>query len=214
MRQVFINTDKGRREVFIPERWEEVTTAQYIKLSSEWDGKDLIRLFSILTGIPYRVIFDSHDYALEQNLIYATAFIFEEKIDFKSLPVPETFHVKGKEVKVPKDIKGLSIGQNIHIISELQNAQVYDQLIALAIAIYLEPLYTGQDFNYEHAKELEQDILLMPITKTYSLGFFLLKPVMRSGRSSMMPLNRIRILLQNIFMRSVKDRRSQLEPSY
>lgn len=185
-----------------------VTTGQYIKLVTEWDGKDLVKLFSIFTGVEYKIIGDSHDYELEEKLIYATRFMYEEQVDFKALPVPEFITIKGKKVKINKDVGGLTIAQNIHVRTELDKIRVYesgepvyDELIAYACALFLQPLYDESEFDFHRAMELEQDILKMPITETFALGFFLLRPAMRTGRGFGMELTRLRILLRNIFTR-------------
>jgi hypothetical protein len=213
---VTVNTDKGTREIDAPDCWypsghrkTPVTTNQYIKLVTEWDGKDLVKLFSIFTGVEYKIIADSHDYTLEEKLIYATKFVYEEEVDFKKLPVPECITIKGKEIKFNKDVGGLTIAQNIHVRTELDKIRVYesgepvyDELIAYACALFLQPLYDESEFDFHRAMELEQEILHMPITDTYALGFFLLRPVMKSGKGFGMELTRIRILLRNIFTRS------------
>lgn len=178
-----VTTNKGKSEVSIPDGWAAMPTITYMKMAKEWDGKDTVSLFSILSGVSYRALYHSKDRELEAGLLAATQFIYEEKPTFKSQGKPDKFTFRGAEYTVPKDLTGLSIGQNIHVYQRLTGAKTYDELIALALAVYLQPIIDGKDFDLDRALELEKEIERMPITETYPLGFFLLQPLIKSGQT-------------------------------
>lgn len=176
-----IFTSKGERNLDPPNCWEQLTTAQYIQIITEWDKKDLVKLFSILSGIEYKTLAKTYDPELESALLTATKFIYEQEPAFKQSKQPTHLNIAGKMHKVPTDIPGLSIGQSIHVRREMDNAQTYDELIPYTVAIYMQPVVDGIDFDFDRAMMLEQDIKQMPITETYPLGFFLLSPLMKFG---------------------------------
>jgi hypothetical protein len=177
-----VTTSKGISEISVPDGWDAMPAAMYQKLASEWDGSDLIRLFSILSGHSYKALYNSKDRELESGLIAATHFIYEQKPAFKEQDCPKVFKYNGREIPVPKDLASLSIGQNIHIYQRLTTAKCYDELISLACAVYLQPEIDNSEFNSERAFKIEKEIEAMPVTEVYPLGFFLLRPLIKSGQ--------------------------------
>jgi len=169
-----VTTNKQTRSYEIAEAWDKLSTLTYQRIIAEWDRKDLIRLFSIMSGIEYAAIATSDSEELEDALLIATKFVFDEKPDFKSVPVPEQFTLGGKTIKIPKKLGRLSIGQNIHVRQRLAKSKTYDELISFTCAVYLQPLLDEGDFNLDRVEEIEKEILTMPITQTYPVGFFLL----------------------------------------
>lgn len=174
-------TSKGERDLDLPNCWEMVTTAQYIQIITEWDKKDLVKLFSIISGIEYKTLSKTYDPELESALLTATKFVYEQEPTFKTAKLPTHLNIGGKMVKAPTDIGGLSIGQSIHVRREMDTAGTYDELIPYTVAIFMQPEVDGIDFDFDRAMMLEQDIKTMPITETYPLGFFLLSPLMKFG---------------------------------
>lgn len=190
-------TNKETREYDMPVSWETTSTGKFETMASEWDKEDLIKLFSILSGIGYTAINTSTDRDLEENLIRCTRFVFTDS-DFKTAPVPEILTINGKDVQIPKNVGSLSIGQNIHVRQEIDRIvqlrgekATYEELISYACAMYLQPLVDEMEFNYERAIALREKIKELPITVTYPIGFFLLSPMMKNGlhwRSVLNPL--------------------------
>jgi hypothetical protein len=183
LREVIVQTTKGNKAIKCPESWDEITLMQYQRLVTEWDAKDLVKLFSILCGMDYKILSNTHSLTLEEALLESTRFIYEQPQSFKDSDIPKTITINGREIKIPKRLTGLSIGQSILVRQRLDSAKVYEECMSYAIAIYLQPAFDGDDFNGDRAIELEEDVKLMPITQTYSLGFFLLKPLMKYGSS-------------------------------
>jgi hypothetical protein len=63
-----VTTSKGKKKIIIPESWEDTTTGQFEQMV-KWDQKNLIELFSILSGIPVKVLENTYDPSLEASLI-------------------------------------------------------------------------------------------------------------------------------------------------
>lgn len=181
--KISIFSSIGREVIVIPDRWEAVTTEKYQKLYSEWDASDVVKLFSILTGQDYQTLFDTVNPDLERKLIDCTKFV--SKQEFKESPIPRVLKIKERDLIVPKRLGGLSIGQSIHVRQKMDSVKVSEELISYAAAIYLQPLYDRSGFNHDSAVELEKEILKMPITEIYPIGFFLLKRLQDSGSSFM-----------------------------
>jgi len=178
-----IFSNKGERDIKIPDTWETLPTSAYIQLAKEWDGKDMVKAFSCLTGIPFQTMFDKKDPELEAQLMLATSFLFSQPQDFKSAKVPEYFEFDDWKIKT-KDLS-LSIGQSIQVRQKLDTCKSYDEAIAFAIATVIQPKIDGE-VNSERAEQLEGQILEMPITKTYTVGFFLLKPLLKAGKTTIL----------------------------
>lgn len=188
--KITATTNKGTHEYFLPDSWERLPTGTYQRIVGEWDGKELIKLFSILSGIDYAGIAESNSQELEEHLIAGTAYIFASKPDFMGFDIPETITLSGVTVKVPKLLGRMSIGQNIRVRQRLAALMVkagldkkeevlqadldviYAQLIACVIAVYLQPRVDGGIFNDDRAEILEAEVEKMPIIQTYVLGFF------------------------------------------
>ena len=163
--------------MIIPESWAGVTVDQYQRIV-KLEKNDIIGLFSILCNVNYKLLHDLVDPYVENNLIRCTSFVQDQS--FKTGSIPTWMHINGRDIKVPK-VDGLTIGQSIHIRQKLEEVEMYEQTISLATACYLQPLYDQEEFDYESALELEKEILKMPITEIYPLGFFLLNQMMSGG---------------------------------
>lgn len=184
-------TSFGSKSINIPDSWDKLTTDQYqriVKTVKDQETKPtrthedkqayLLELFSILSGIDNIKLGATVDGALEQKLILASQFITTTKAEF-SKDIPFYFDLDGERVEVPTRLQKLSIGQNIHVQLKAEGVRTYDEIISFAIAVYLQPLIDKKPFDYYRVLEIEKKVKQLPITKTYGLGFFLLKS--RSG---------------------------------
>lgn len=205
MKTITTYTDKGKRKVKIPQYWHEVTTRQYQRMVTEWDASDLVKLFSILTGIEHNTLSETKDPDLEQALIESVRFIYDTEPAFKNDPPPPYIEIYGKCIEIPKRLEPLSIGQSILVRQHMDKAKVFDELLSITMAIYLQPFYDCEAypvtkktksgfvesfeerqgrFNPDRVEALHEKILDMPISDVYPVAFFLLKPLMKSGEST------------------------------
>ena len=180
--------------VSAPDKWDEVSCETWVRILKEWEPekpikeRSEIKLFSILTGTSYESIFDSKDYYIESLIYSLVSCIYND--DFTDAPIPETITVGGKTIKIPRNLGKLSIGQNSIVRklcrqTDLLTGKPIDTNLILptVTAIYLQPLYDAKplngdlvtaQFDYDRAMELEKEILKMPITEIYPIGFFFL----------------------------------------
>jgi hypothetical protein len=116
--------------------------------------------------------------------------------------VPDYLVIDKKKVKIPKDIGGLTIGQNILVAQVGSDAKVKEELLSLATAIFLQPLYDNCELDYDKALILRDKIRLEPITKIYPVGFFLLNPQIGFGVILRKLLSRMTMTLRGGFSKS------------
>lgn len=197
----FVTTNKGRKEINPSISWATTTTDQFQKMATDWNGEDLVKLFSILSGMDYKVLSNTHDLILEEQLLTATRYVYEEPMDFKEATLPHWIEINGKQIRIPAKLGDLSIGQNIHVRQAIDKAKSFEELISFVVAIYLQPLYDESEFDYHRAIELEHDVLKLPITKTYAIGIFFLRRLTASGRSTM---SKVSLLITRLLTISTK----------
>lgn len=178
--------------VSLPESWGECTTRLALQLLTEWKpnpdniitDEDRVKVFSIMTGKSYESLMQSTDYELEGMLHNVTRFFFMDDPGFTELQVPRVLLIGDVSVEIPKELGKLTIAQAIHVRGYINKVQNPNLAIALATAIYLQPLYDGRlvndqiepaQFSYPRAKQLEEKILDMPVVNIWPIGFFLLR---------------------------------------
>jgi hypothetical protein len=179
-----ITSNKGKRDIDI-QSWDDVTTETFQKLYAIDKDSDLSSLeaSAVLLGLPLKYLFETSD----KKLLEAIADLnFTKEQPFRDYPIPTSikiFSKKGCEehIAIPEKVGQLSVGQNILVWQKMIEVKTFEEMISWAIAIYLEPIYSEADFNYKNAVKLHDKILQLPITQTFSLGFFLLKPLMKGG---------------------------------
>lgn len=174
---ITVTSNKGKRDIIVPESMDQVSTGVYQKLVPVTDR---LEAYEIISGVPRetleRLTNQDLEFALSNCLV-----LIKSDAEFKNKEVPKRLIIGDVEVKVPKRIEGLSVGQAIHVRQHLESVKFYEQAISLTIAVYLQPTYDNLPFDFDQALELEQEILKMPITETYPLGFFLLSLMTNNG---------------------------------
>jgi len=169
-----------------PVCWEETNTRIYQNLIRDWQPeitdplkRDPDKLFHIIAGqkYPFSIINMRGDSAVGR----AISFVYDQPKWFENLPLPNFIIIEGKKHKIPMKLKELTIGQNIILKQLLQKEKDLRVLIAKAVSIYMQPFVDQKPFNEGRAEEIEEEVLEMPITQTYALGFFLLSRLTNSG---------------------------------
>lgn len=177
---VIVNEER----VKVPICWEEVSTAMYQRLIQS-DNTPL-GLFCALINKEFDSIRKTASDEVEESIYRCTNFILEDKPDFLSADIPEYIIYKHKSYKIPKKLEALTLEQNMHVKNRMHSDIVMESLIAFTIAIYLQPILDGAEFNYDRALELEKEIEQMPIDQTYSIGFFYLSKLQNFGRGGLL----------------------------
>lgn len=166
--------------------YAELKTRHYIRIIKEWeDGTDIadrdyFKLFNILTDDK----FTKFEQTVENQvtLINLVGWVITEPFQF-SQKLPKVLAFKGKTIDIPQDPRELSIGQNIHLRRDfIDKSKLPEENIAIATAIYLQPIIDNSLFKIKRAEEIAKEIEEMPITLIYPIGFFLLERAMRFGQ--------------------------------
>jgi hypothetical protein len=182
-------------DVVYSECWHNLSVKQYQEFL-RWEpekpieDRNYFELFSILAGKKYASFKDT--YENQQTLWNIVNWIIETPLPGNELP--KVLQIEGREtIDVPREIKYLSIGQNICARQVIDKALVFKNkqtgefldadCYSMVVAIYLQPLLEKAEFDLKKAKALEPLIASMPITLIRPIGFFLLKPVFPSGKS-------------------------------
>ena len=193
---VTVNNEKVR----IPSSWEELKTGTWIRIIRDWQPeikdiaqKDYFELFKILTGKKWKGFLPNAKN--EEKVWSCVRWVIEQPFDFAEKP--ESIIIRDKLIKIPP-IGSLSIGQNIYLRQQLEKTEDIRLLIAKATAVYLQPLVDECKFDVEKAKELEDEIMLMPVCKVYPVGFFLLIRAINSGWK---PLSGLNLTVSNLVTR-------------
>jgi hypothetical protein len=197
-----LTTNKGEKQVNVPTSWAGVTLKQYAQLVTVWDGSDLLQLFSILSGLSVKTLNETVDPALYESLEISTRFIYDQEPPFKKAEKPKTITVNGKTLEVPANLNGLTIGQSIMVRQEIDKAKNYEEVMAMALACYFQNKYDDtEEFNSNRALDLLPHFENMPVGEGYGIAVFLLRPLMRSGKSTGSKLNH---LITHLFTTSLR----------
>jgi hypothetical protein len=199
---ITIITNGKRRKA--PTCWREVTTDQAQRIARDWDCTDKIKLFNILTGTEYAKVRDSTELGSKFWDVIQFAYFPAE---VRNAKMPKVFKLNGKYLSIPKKVGRLSVGQAIAVRQKMEQVQArlesamkqdpdfkkycfkdnffFDELVSFACAVYFQPQYDDAPFDDERAEQLEADILKMPITDVYPVGFFFLNQQLNYGKRSM-----------------------------
>lgn len=178
-----------------PGCYEELKTGTFQRILKEWDPdepdlskRDGFKLFSILSNTDYAGMEKTPEN--EQAIWEAMHWYFTQGFRF-SPELPKYVRIGEKTIEVPRKVGPLSFGQNVNLWQLIQQSKYIEENIAIAMAIYLQPLYDGSKYDIARARELEKDILDMPVYLTHPIGFFLLQTVQTPGRKRTVTSRRI-----------------------
>lgn len=169
----------------VPSCWEEMTTGQYIRVIREWeDGTDIadrdyFKLFNILTDGKFTGFESTIEN--EVTLINLIGWVITQPFQFTQ-ELPKVLVIGNKVIDIPRHPRELSIGQNIHLRRDyIDKSKKIEENIAIATAIYLQPLIDNSLFKINRAIEIAKEVEQMPINLIYPIGFFLLERAMTFG---------------------------------
>jgi len=162
----------------------------------EWDrdkdiaDRDYFKLFNILTDGQFTKYQNTSEN--DGTIINAVGWVITQEFEFDKT-LPKVLDIGGKIIDIPQNPAELSIGQNIHLRRDyIDKSEILEENIAIATAIYLQPIIDGKKFNVTRAVEIAKDIEKMPAYLIYPIGFFLLRRALNFGRPSASLWNRIR----------------------
>lgn len=177
-----------------PACWTELSAHKYIRMMKEWDqekdleDRDFFKLFNILTGSDFKKVAITDE--IEAIIWSCVHWVIDERFEFSST-LPKVLQVGDKSIFIPADPGHLSIGQNIMVRQAIEGTKSLEENIAVAAAIYLQPLYDEGKFDADRAMELQEKILDMPVYLVYPVGFFLLNRALSYGKPRMNAASRM-----------------------
>jgi hypothetical protein len=154
--------------------------------------KDPVKVMSVLYDIPEDDLNGERNLKILDSLEHASYFVWNEYLD-RNLKM-DSITIKGKKITIPKELGNYSIGQAIQCRALLSRAETYDEVIARAAAIYLQPIVTGLPFSMSLIKPIEEELLVMPVTEVLPVGFFFYAQLNRYGNPLMRIWNLLRYL--------------------
>jgi len=164
----------------LPSKWEEVTVKQFIDLEGSKGTDNPTELLSILSGVPLPKIMDTKS-NLQIQIDEALNFITLNPPAWKELALRDKYLFKGQFYNVPKDLELETFGQKILLQNKLNATDNPIQVIAYAIAIYMQKVIDGR-FDEKKAEGLEKEVLQMRITEVYPLAIFFFQELTKFKR--------------------------------
>jgi len=169
----------------VPSGYEDLTLGQYIAIS-KFDGHGILNLVQDLTGLSQEVIDQTTEDEAMRKIVHllqwatiAPTFLDKEKDDYEPLPVPDKLTFDKEEYEVPQEIELKTFGQKISVQLHLSMAQKKETTIAecmpLIIAIYMQPIVTGEPYQEDKAKKLLPAINKMNLLDAYAVADFFLR---------------------------------------
>lgn len=180
-------TINGKKVAF-PASWAEVTVDQFFKIRSIDPGKEqaqvICEVLDILTGIPASTWYDMEANQVSTDTILGLIEFIKEPIQWEGLEVPKEVVLNGKTCKVPKDLELKTYGQAVLFESKvlpvvLDKGELTD-VLKTALAIYLQPIYTGEKFDGEKLEEMEEVVGALPIYTAFPVANFFFRKYLRS----------------------------------
>ena len=97
---------------------------------------------------------------------------------------------------MPFDIGEFSLGQKILVHEAMLNAENINEVLPVALAVYLDPLYHGEDFNRDRAIKFEEKMKALPVLESYPAGIFFLTRLLK--RPSYGMIDFLRLVARNL----------------
>lgn len=176
------------KTVNFPASWSEVTVDQFFKIRSIDPAKEqaqvICEVLEILTGIPASTWYDMDAKEADTNVILSLIEFIKEPIEWQGLEVPKEVTLGGKVCKVPKDLHLKTYGQAVLFESKILPVVLekgdFTDVLRTALAIYLQPVYTGEKFDGERLEETEALVGALPIYTAFPVANFFFRKFLRS----------------------------------
>jgi hypothetical protein len=203
-------TPDGKLKVTAPSGWDEITFAQLIRIELEWnkdEKKDVIKLFSILTGIEFEVVEGLTDPHMHDVLYeVCMGIITNDQPNWGAIEPPKRILWKdpGDEeermITIPRNLRQETLAQKVMMNGVLRGEDNVMTAIPKAVAIYLHPLIRGGKPDQQAMEEVAEQLKERNAKEICSIGlFFFLKQ--RNLQSNM---------VQSLLQRSkIQSRKSQ-----
>jgi hypothetical protein len=177
MKQITLKIEGKNYDLVTPSSWSEVTVKQFLLLETDYDGKDPVKLLSILSGLDYHLIENSNSSTINK-IEPLVSFVNNNQPDFLKLKRSKTIEIDGKTIKMPTRLNKETFGQTIKMQELLEAEQSLTAAIPQMMAIYIQPRLDGS-FNVERLEEVKELINDLYILDVYPHCFFFFKQYQR-----------------------------------
>jgi hypothetical protein len=180
----------GEQAFQLPASWNEVTVGQFKKIMNPKKVGDLTEIVCILSGLDYDTLFNSVR-PTSENVMLCNAISWAATIpDWFNTPLPNEFKIAGKVVDYKKDILKMPFGQYASFVSLAAinpmtwKEKLYCNIntVDKAIAIYLYPEYSGEEFT-DKWESLLPEIEKLPFMESFAVASFFLNKLNSSEKS-------------------------------
>jgi hypothetical protein len=176
MKHFTLNDKPGK----CPESWPEVTLEQLLKVNAGVERT--IEAIVICTGIPEDEWNLSTDFRLIEEIGQTLAFLSTDQgLDYNKRP--EKFVFNGVEIPEITDIGAKGIGQYRDLkdlITTYELAENDDTVLTLSlypkiVAIYIQPIITGGQYDYIKAEEIAKQLYNHSAMEVCAWGAFFIQ---------------------------------------
>lgn len=166
----------GGKKVHVVDRWEDVTTEQFMKLCEISKSMNMGASFSILSSITIEELSNEKVTDREySNMINALSWI-EQRPNFSELKLPESITINNKKIVIPTNLELETYGQRIQFeltcINAIQEGGDIIPVMNKAIAIYLYPIIMGTTYNGDKLNEAVDIVNTIPIIQSFPIACF------------------------------------------
>lgn len=175
----------NKEKIKYPTCWPEVTTGQFQRFKGI-EKPDLFSGFCAMVDINFTEIAKKKQEDIEVALYQHTSFLFTTREYFRDLEPQKSLTINGRVCMIPLNLEALTIEQNMNIKQAMEGKKVLEELISYALAVFLQPIYDGGEYDPARVVALERDLVDLPIEQTFPIGFFYLSKLNGYGASGLL----------------------------
>lgn len=182
MHKITLHTVEGKRDVFIPSKWRELTLGQLIGIDAAMreDPPDILKCFAVLSGLSLDITKNLNDDKIEQKVFQILQFL-NTPPDWENLKHPATIILNNIPCKIPYKIGSCMLGQKIMLLQALSDTEKVLNNTPLALAVMLQPYFDRQRnkgkliYNDERVNHYEKEMNKLNGLDAYALAVFFFK---------------------------------------
>ena len=179
-------------KVSLPGGWGEITVDQFLKLKEVATNPDILTQLSILSNTDKQLWFDSDIETKYFETILEAIEWAATPPDIESFIMPPVYQLGEKILVIPKDLTLKTLGQKVTFEQMILSKSILVDdkpacdisVICEAVAIYLQPLYTGAKFDPEKLDEVVSLVRQTLFCDVYGIATFFLTQLFPSAKSN------------------------------
>lgn len=186
----------GKKQIEIPVSWSEITVDHLVNIRALKNLSDVFAILAVLTGTSVKIWkladLDSFNY---RQLITAIEWIWKTPLPkFAERKMPAKISFGDKLLEIPTDLNLKTFQQRYDFEQAVfpcidKTGDIIDALPPL-IAIYMQPLYTGELYNGDNLKPFMEMANQVKAIDAYPVGSFFLKQYLLLTKQKSKPLNK------------------------